>query len=133
MSRKRSGSTAVGPLAKRVCSRWLNVSYQLRLDGVQRPAHVPDSVGSTSCQSTTTETKLVSPSSVKVGIECAGNGGDFVKQEGATAMTKAREPAPTVVFIEDYCAHYRPVFPNCRQFDQSTRLGLGLVAGTNRN
>src|SRR5258708_8566479 len=60
MRRKRRGSPARGPLAKRVCSRWMNVSYQLRLDGVKRPAHVPDSVGSTSCQSTTTETKLVS-------------------------------------------------------------------------
>jgi hypothetical protein len=36
-----------------------------------------------------------------VGIESAGNGGDFVKQEGDTAMTKARKPAPTVAFIDD--------------------------------
>lgn len=47
-------------------------------------------------------------------------------------MTKAREPAPTVAFIDDYCAHYRSVFPNVRQFEQFTRLELGLVAETKR-
>ncbi len=47
-------------------------------------------------------------------------------------MTKAREPAPTVAFIDDYCAHYRPVFPNVRQFEQFSRLELGLVAETKR-
>jgi SRSO17 transposase len=67
-----------------------------------------------------------------VGIESAGNGGEFVKQEGATAMTKAREPAPTVAFIDDYCTHYQPVFPNVRQFEQFSRLELGLVAETKR-
>jgi SRSO17 transposase len=67
-----------------------------------------------------------------VGIECAGNGGDFVKQEGATAMTKARAPAPTVAFSDDYCAHYQPVFPHVRQFEQFSRLELGLVAETKR-
>src|SRR5260370_3074173 len=96
MSRKRSGSTAVGPLAKRVCSRWLNVSYQLRLEGVQRPAHVPDSVGSTSCQSTTTETKLVSPCSVNLCIETAGTDAQHIPLDGVTPMTKAPEPLATV-------------------------------------
>jgi SRSO17 transposase len=47
-------------------------------------------------------------------------------------MTKAREPAPTVACIDDYCAHYQPVFPNVRQFEQFTRLELGLVAETKR-
>lgn len=47
-------------------------------------------------------------------------------------MTKAREAAPTVAFIDDYCAHYRSVFPNVRQFEQFTRLELGLVAETKR-
>ncbi|HEY1388056.1 MAG TPA: IS701 family transposase [Ktedonobacterales bacterium] len=47
-------------------------------------------------------------------------------------MTKARAPAPTVAFIDDYCAHYRSVFPNVRQFEQFTRLELGLVAETKR-
>ena len=47
-------------------------------------------------------------------------------------MTKARDPAPTVAFIDDYCAHYRSVFPNVRQFEQFTRLELGLVAETKR-
>ncbi len=47
-------------------------------------------------------------------------------------MSKAREPAPTVAFIDDYCAHYQPVFPNVRQFEQFTRLELGLVAETKR-
>jgi len=47
-------------------------------------------------------------------------------------MTKARDPAPTVAFVDDYCAHYRSVFPNVRQFEQFTRLELGLVAETKR-
>jgi SRSO17 transposase len=67
-----------------------------------------------------------------VGIEAAGNGGDFVKQEGDTAMTKAREPAPTVAFIDDYCAHYQSVFSNVRQFEQFSRLELGWGAETKR-
>jgi SRSO17 transposase len=47
-------------------------------------------------------------------------------------MTKAREPAPTVAFIDDYCTHYRSVFPNVRQVEQFTRLEVGLVAETKR-
>ncbi len=47
-------------------------------------------------------------------------------------MTKALEPAPTVAFVDDYCAHFRAVFPNVRQFEQFTRLELGLVAETKR-
>lgn len=47
-------------------------------------------------------------------------------------MTKAREPAPTVACIDDYCAHYQSVFPNVRQFEQFTRLEFGLVAETKR-
>src|SRR5262249_18682700 len=47
-------------------------------------------------------------------------------------MTKAHEPVPTVAFIDDYCAHYQSVFPNVRQFEQFTRLELGLVAETKR-
>lgn len=47
-------------------------------------------------------------------------------------MTKPREPAHTVAFVDDYCAHYRTVFPNVRQFEQFTHLELGLVAETKR-
>jgi len=47
-------------------------------------------------------------------------------------MTKPREPSPTVAFVDDYCAHYRAVFPNVRQVEQFTRLELGLVAETKR-
>jgi len=47
-------------------------------------------------------------------------------------MTKPREPSPTVAFVDDYCAHYRAVFPNVRQFEQFTHLELGLVAETKR-
>jgi SRSO17 transposase len=47
-------------------------------------------------------------------------------------MTKARDPVPTVAFVDDYCAHYRSVFPNVRQHEQFTRLELGLVAETKR-
>jgi SRSO17 transposase len=47
-------------------------------------------------------------------------------------MTKVRDPAPTVAFMDEYCAYYRAVFPNVRQFEQFTRLELGLVAETKR-
>src|SRR5258708_23640012 len=47
-------------------------------------------------------------------------------------MTKPREPAPTVAFVDDYCTHYRAVFPNVRQCEQFTHLALGLVAETKR-
>ena len=47
-------------------------------------------------------------------------------------MTKPREPSPTVAFVDDYCAHYRAVFPNVRQYEQFTHLELGLVAETKR-
>src|SRR5260370_8666858 len=56
-----------------------------------------------------------------------------VEEEGDPAMTKPREPIPTVAFVDDYCTHYRAVFPNVRQFEQFTRLELGLVAETKRN
>lgn len=47
-------------------------------------------------------------------------------------MTKPREPVHTVAFVDDYCVHYRAVFPNVRQFEQFTHLELGLVAETKR-
>src|SRR5260370_39854234 len=47
-------------------------------------------------------------------------------------MTKPREPPPTVAFVDDYCTHYRAVFPNVRQFEQFTHLARGLVAETKR-
>jgi hypothetical protein len=43
-------------------------------------------------------------------------------------MTKAREPAHTVAFVDDYCAHYRSVFANVRHFEQFTQVELGLLA-----
>src|SRR5258708_26926679 len=72
------------------------------------------------------------PCSVTVGIETAGACGIFASEEGDPAMTKPREPTPTVAFVDDYCAHYRAVFPNVRQRDQFTHLELGLVAETKR-
>jgi SRSO17 transposase len=47
-------------------------------------------------------------------------------------MTKAREAAQTVAFVDDYCARYRSVFANVRQFEQFTQLELGLLAETKR-
>lgn len=47
-------------------------------------------------------------------------------------MTKPREPVHTLAFIDDYCAQYRAVFPNVRQFEQFTHLELVLVADTKR-
>lgn len=47
-------------------------------------------------------------------------------------MTKPREPRHTVVFVDDYCAHYRAVFQHVRHFEQFTQLELGLLAETKR-
>src|SRR5260221_3522 len=65
-------------------------------------------------------------------MNTAGIDVHFIQQEAESAMTKAREPVPTVAFIDDYCAHYHAVFPNVRQFEQFTHLELGLVAETKR-
>jgi hypothetical protein len=45
-------------------------------------------------------------------------------------MAKIREAAHTVALIDEYCAHYRAVFPNVRRFEQFTTLHLGLPAGS---
>ena len=47
-------------------------------------------------------------------------------------MTKARDPAPTVAFVDDYCAHYRVCFPTSASSSSSPGLELGLVAETKR-
>jgi SRSO17 transposase len=47
-------------------------------------------------------------------------------------MTKGREAAQTVAFVDDYCARYRSVFANVRHFEQFTQLELGLLAETKR-
>src|SRR5215471_10218968 len=45
-------------------------------------------------------------------------------------MTRTRPAAPTVAFIDQYCAHYRALFHNVRHFEQFTALHLGLLAET---
>jgi SRSO17 transposase len=47
-------------------------------------------------------------------------------------MTKVREAARTVAFVDDYCARYRAVFTNVRHFEEFTQLQLGLLAETKR-
>ena len=47
-------------------------------------------------------------------------------------MTRVRPAAPTVAFIDQYCAQYRPLFSNVRHFEQFTALHLGLLAETRR-
>ena len=42
-------------------------------------------------------------------------------------MTKPREPTHTTTLIDAYCAHYRSVFANVRQFEQFMHLERGLV------
>src|SRR5258707_12122353 len=66
------------------------------------------------------------------GKDRAGGWGMCVEEEGDPAMTKPRQPTQTVAFVDDYCAHYRAVFPNVRQVEQFTRLELGLIAETKR-
>jgi SRSO17 transposase len=45
-------------------------------------------------------------------------------------MTRTRPAAPTVAFIDQYCAQYRSLFSNVRHFEQFTALHLGLLAET---
>jgi SRSO17 transposase len=45
-------------------------------------------------------------------------------------MTRRREAAQTVAFIDQYCAQYRNLFHNVRHFEQFTALHLGLLAET---
>lgn len=52
--------------------------------------------------------------------------------KGGGALTKVREAAQTVAFVDEYCAHYRALFANVRHFEQFTALHLGLLAETKR-
>src|SRR5262250_2868443 len=52
--------------------------------------------------------------------------------KGGVAMTRVRPAAPTVAFIDQYCATYRGLFHNVRHFAQVTALHLGLLAETRR-
>jgi SRSO17 transposase len=47
-------------------------------------------------------------------------------------MTQVRPAAPTVAFVDQYCAEYRSLFHNVRHFEQFTALQLGLLAETRR-
>ena len=47
-------------------------------------------------------------------------------------MTQARSPTPTVAFVDDYCAQYRDLFGDVREFEQFTLLHVGLLAETKR-
>lgn len=47
-------------------------------------------------------------------------------------MTRVRPAAPTVAYIDQYCASYRGLFHNVRHFEQFTALHLGLLAETRR-
>ncbi len=68
------------------------------------------------------------PCSVTLGKDPTSVDVHFMQEEGGSAMTKAHEPASTVAIVDDYCSHYRAVFPNVRQFEQFAHLELGLVA-----
>src|SRR5260370_15648817 len=45
-------------------------------------------------------------------------------------MTRVRPAAPTVAFIDQYCAQYRPLFHNVRHFEHFTALHLGMLDET---
>ncbi|HEY1389492.1 MAG TPA: IS701 family transposase [Ktedonobacterales bacterium] len=47
-------------------------------------------------------------------------------------MTQARAPATTVAYVGDYCAQYRDLFSDVREFEQFTLLHVGLLAETKR-
>ncbi len=42
--------------------------------------------------------------------------------KGGGAMTKVREAAQTVAFVDEYCAHFRTMFANVRHVEQFTAL-----------
>lgn len=43
-------------------------------------------------------------------------------------MGMAREPAPTVTFVDDYCAAYRDLFDDVRSFEHLCLLHVGLIS-----
>lgn len=43
-------------------------------------------------------------------------------------MGTAREPAPTVTFVDEYCAAYRDLFEDVRSFEHLCLLHLGLIS-----
>jgi len=45
-------------------------------------------------------------------------------------MTRTRPAAPTVAFVDEYCAQFRSLFGNVRHFEQFTALHVGLLAET---
>ncbi len=47
-------------------------------------------------------------------------------------MSKGREAALTVAFVDGSCARYRAVFTYVRHIEQFTQLELGLLAETKR-
>src|SRR5262249_22538291 len=52
--------------------------------------------------------------------------------EGGGAMTKVREAAHMVAFVDEYCNHYRALFANVRYCEQFSALHVGLLAETKR-
>jgi SRSO17 transposase len=47
-------------------------------------------------------------------------------------MTRTRAPAATVAFVDDYCAQYRDLFADVREFEQFAQLHVSLLAETKR-
>lgn len=47
-------------------------------------------------------------------------------------MGLAREPIPTVSFVDEYCAHYRELFRDVRSFEHLKLLHLGLISDAPR-
>jgi len=43
-------------------------------------------------------------------------------------MGTARQPAPTVAFVDGYCAAYRDLFADVRSFEHLSLLHIGLIS-----
>ncbi len=47
-------------------------------------------------------------------------------------MFRAREPASTIKFVDDYCEWYRKLFPEVRSFEAFKYLHVGMISDIKR-
>src|SRR5437763_16139661 len=47
-------------------------------------------------------------------------------------MTQAKQAAPTVTFVDEYCALYQDVFPDVRSFEHFKHVQIGLLSEIKR-
>jgi SRSO17 transposase len=47
-------------------------------------------------------------------------------------MTQAKQAAPTVTFVDEYCALYEDVFPDVRSFEHFKQVQIGMLSEIKR-